>query len=119
MAGEDVEDELGAIDNRARKSGLNITSLRRRQIVIEEDKTSACRCDRGDDFIELAAAYKGCRIGPASTLDQYRRYGCARRPGELLELRQRRIEVQIYRRLWCSGSFLQFVERICGGGISF
>jgi len=81
VAGKDVENELGAIDDRARQSRFDVAGLGRCQIVIEKDKTRAGGCYRRNDLIEFSSAYQGGRIRPAATLDQDRCDGCAGRPG--------------------------------------
>jgi hypothetical protein len=81
VAGEDVEDELGAIDDRAGQSRFDVARLRWRQVVIEENEAGAGGGDGGDDFVELAAADQGGGIGAAAALDQDGGDGCAGRPG--------------------------------------
>ena len=41
VAREDVEDELGAVDHRARQPRLNVARLRRRQVVVEQHQAGA------------------------------------------------------------------------------
>jgi hypothetical protein len=81
VAGKDVENELGAVDDGARQSRFDVAGLGRGQIVIEEDQTRAGGRDGRDDLLELSSAYQGGRIGPAATLDQDCCDGCAGRPG--------------------------------------
>src|ERR1035438_5603177 len=56
LTGEDVEDELGAIDHPQIEFTLQVALLRWRQLVIEDDQIGRTRCDRAFQLLHLPAA---------------------------------------------------------------
>jgi len=80
VAGEDVEDELGAIDYRAGQPSFHVAGLGWGEVVVEEDEAGAGGGDGGDDFVELTSADEGGGIGSASALDEDGGDGRAGRP---------------------------------------
>ena len=71
MAGEDVEDELGAVEDAARKRGLKVAQLRGRQVVIEEDQVGIGGCGDAGDLLHLACADQRGWIRPGATLHEF------------------------------------------------
>src|SRR6202789_531440 len=67
MAGKDVENKLRAVQNAARKRGVEVAKLCRRQIVIEEHQIRLCgRCDTGNLFDFTGTDQRGgVRFGTA------------------------------------------------------
>ena len=97
MAGEDVEDELRAVDDAAGEFCFKVAQLRRGEIVVEEDEVRIGGGDDAFDLFELTASDKCCRIGSWTALNQ----GCGNLgtggAGELFELAERCVEVQVGR----------------------
>ena len=97
VAGEDVQNQLRPVDDGAGQPRLHVARLGRRQVVVEQHQAGSGGSDRGDDFIELAAAHQRRRIRPAAPLNQDRRDGRAGRTGQLLKLGERGVEVEVAR----------------------
>ena len=56
MLGEDIQDELGAIQYAAFQAAFEIAVLRRRQVVIEQHEVAALFGRPSLDFTDLASA---------------------------------------------------------------
>jgi hypothetical protein len=95
VAGEDVEDELGAVDDAAGELVLEIAKLGRGEVMIEEDEVGVGGCDDALDLFELTAAYEGRGIGLGTLLGK----GCCNvgsgAAGELFELGEGCLEVEV------------------------
>ena len=61
-AGEDVEDELGAVEDAQRGGLADVPRLRRRQVVIEDQQIRAQRHGAHQDFLELALPHQRARV---------------------------------------------------------
>src|SRR5271165_291391 len=55
MAGEDVEDELRAVDDADFQSALKIALLRRRKLVVEDRQLAVSGCEGALQLLDLAA----------------------------------------------------------------
>jgi len=86
VAGEDVQDELGAVDDVAGEARLDVAELRGGEVVVEEDQRGVGAGDDGDDLVELALADEAGWIGLLAALDERRGDGRASGTGEFLEL---------------------------------
>ena len=67
-AGEDVEDQLRAVEHLQPGGLLKITGLAGAEIVIEEDHVGHFGVGQGGQFLHLSLAQVGCRIGRFATL---------------------------------------------------
>ena len=70
MAREDIENELRTVDDVAGKPGFDVAELRRREIVVEQDKRGVGGSDDLDDFVEFALAHEAEGIRSLATLDK-------------------------------------------------
>ena len=86
MAGEDVENELGAVDDAAGQPGFEVAQLRWRQVVVEEDQVGTGGGDGCLDLIDLALADEGGGVRPRSALGEDGGNGGSGAAGELLKL---------------------------------
>ena len=73
VAGKDVEDELGAIEDAARQSGFKVAQLRGREVVIEENEVGVGGSGDGGDLLDFAGADERGGIGARAALDELRR----------------------------------------------
>ena len=62
-AGEDVEDDLGAVDDLQVKKSFKIAKLRGGEVVVKDHQIGACRARLRANFMHLAASQKRGRIG--------------------------------------------------------
>ena len=62
--GEDLEDQLGAIEHAPAERLLEVSLLRRRKLVVEDDRGGLQRLGGAQDLPDLAAAGVELRIGP-------------------------------------------------------
>ena len=86
--GEDVEDELRAIDDLAADLRFDLPQLRRRQLVVEDDEIGARFGARGGERLDLARAEKRRGVGLRPLLQDAEHdlgAGGLRQPGELVE----------------------------------
>src|SRR5207248_2865420 len=86
--GEDVEDQLRAIDDLAAHLFLDVAKLRRRQLVVEDDDVDVELRRRGGQRLDFAGAEKGGRIRFRPLLHEpqhHRRTGRLGEPGQLVE----------------------------------
>jgi hypothetical protein len=67
VAGENVEDKLGAIHDTDGEGAFQVPELGGGKIVIEEDQSGPCRLRNGGDLIDLALTNerRWVRSGPA------------------------------------------------------
>ena len=109
-SGEDVEDQLAAVDDPAADPLLQLADLRRGELVVKDHEAGAGLLDQLVDRLDLPAADEGCRVGwasaaaavladPAATLDDPADGGAARRRHQALQL----IQAQIGRDLRVGG----------------
>jgi hypothetical protein len=94
VAGEDVKDELGAVDDVAGETGFDVAELRGRQVVVEEDERGVGGGDDRNDLFELALADEAGGIGLLAALDESGGDGGTGGSGEFLELRTAGVEVE-------------------------
>ena len=85
---EDVEDERGAIQNLALEHLLQITALRGRKIVVEDDRIHTLPLAMRREFIRLARADEGRGEGSLQFLRAAAEHLAAGGGGQLLEFRQ-------------------------------
>jgi hypothetical protein len=71
VAGKNVEYELGAVEDAARKSGLKVAQLRGREVVIEENEIGVGRRSDGGDLLDFAGADEGSWIGAGTALNDF------------------------------------------------
>lgn len=89
VAGEDVEDELRAIEDAARQSGLEIAQLRGRQVVIEENEIGVGGRGDAGDFFNLPGSNERCRIEAVAALQNLSDHRTASAREELAKLCKR------------------------------
>ena len=89
MTGEDVEDQLRAVDDSRMNLALNIALLGRREIVIEENQVGGNRGRRAFDFFQLPFANQRGGIGLVAVLQEFTRDLGASTERERTQLRQR------------------------------
>ena len=63
MTGKDIEDELGAVEDAAGESGLEVAELGGREVVIEENEIGFGGSRDAGDLLNLAGANERGRIG--------------------------------------------------------
>ncbi len=83
---EDVEDELGAVDDAHLGDVADGLDLRRREVLVEDDQVRAELLGADDELLELAFAEKIPRIDVVRPLDHGVEHGDPVRAGEFLEL---------------------------------
>ena len=71
VAGEDVEDELGAVDDAAGQGVFEVAKLGGREVVIDEDDGGVSGGGDSGDFFDFAAAEQGRGIGLGTTLGYF------------------------------------------------
>ena len=69
-AREDVEDQLGAVDDLRLERLLEVAHLRRREVVVEDDQVGLALLDQRLQLLELALAEEGGRVHGAAPLHQ-------------------------------------------------
>ncbi len=69
-AGEDVENQLGSIEDFNIESLLEIADLGRREIVVEQHHVGVLRGGQLLQFGELSLAHVGCDVGRLASLRQ-------------------------------------------------
>jgi hypothetical protein len=90
--GEDVENELGAIDDARADRVLDVLPLARRQLVVEDDERRLLLGDQGLELLDLALAQIGARMRAVELLRELTDDRGARRVGETRELAQVLVE---------------------------
>ena len=88
MLGEDVEDQLGAIDNARLERVFQGALLRRSELVVDEQHLGPGVLVSLLELVELAFPDVGARVRLAPVLHEARNGLDACRAGELLELRK-------------------------------
>ena len=68
VLGEDVEDHRGAVDGGAAEQLLQVAVLRRRQLVVEDDRVGVEAAAERGDLLRLAAPDEGGRVGRVAPL---------------------------------------------------
>jgi hypothetical protein len=68
---EDIEDQLGAINNAGVNNALDIALLRRREIVVEQNNVGGNRGRRARDLFELSFADQCGRVGSVLALGKF------------------------------------------------
>src|ERR1700721_3783283 len=95
MAGKNVEDELGTVDDTPLKDLFNVALLRRAEIVIEEKNVGVGGSDRARDFLELTRTNQGRRVGTVPSLQNLADHGRPRALGQGAQLRQRLVSIEL------------------------
>ncbi len=99
VAGEDVQNELGAIDHAAFQPRFEVAHLRGRQVVIEEHQVGAARGDHAVDLVDFACTHECGGVRAGAALDQGGGDFGSGGTRQLFELRQRSLEIEIGHRL--------------------
>jgi hypothetical protein len=86
VAGEDVEDHGGAVDDRHTKGRLEVALLARAELVVAGHDVGVELADELLDLLDLARAEVGVRVRPVAVLDDLADRGHAGRAQELGEL---------------------------------
>jgi hypothetical protein len=94
VAGKDVEDQLGSVENAAGKRRLEVAELRGRQVVIEEHQVGFDGGRYAGDFLDLAGANEGSRIGLGAPLHQFGRDHTTSACNQFAKLGERFLGVQ-------------------------
>src|SRR5712671_6404845 len=89
MPRENIQDQLSAIDDTARRVLFDIALLHRRKVAIENNQRSVFGIGFGQNFIELAAADERGRIGFVAQLEEGSGDGCTCAPRQLNQLGER------------------------------
>ncbi len=63
VSGKNIQNELRAIDDAAVGVFLDVSLLHRRKVAVENNQWSVFGVGFRENFIELAAAYEGGRVG--------------------------------------------------------
>ena len=84
--GEDIEDQLGAIEHLAIGQFLDVADLLGREIMIEDDRVGPGRFAQIAEFFNLALAHVGARLGAVLALFDLPDHHRARLGGQLAEL---------------------------------
>ncbi len=87
--GENIEDELGAVDDPEFEFVLQIACLRRRQAVVENDQGGAARVRQLAHLGHFAAADKGARVNFLEGLEDFARDFGARALRQRAKLNER------------------------------
>ena len=95
VLGEDVEDQLRAVDDRARERVLEAPLLRRRQLVVDQERLRVRVSESALELDELALADVGALVGPRPLLHDLRHRVDAGRPGQLAELSQLLVGIDV------------------------
>jgi hypothetical protein len=89
VAGEDIEDELGAVEHPAGERGFEVAQLGGAQVVVEEDEIGPHRGGDAGNLFYLAGADQRGRIGTGTTLQQLGGHTATGAGHELTELGER------------------------------
>ena len=94
VAGKDVEDDLGAVENAKLERGLQVAQLRGREIVVEKDQVSLRGGGNACDFLHFTRANERGRIGTVTALQKLGGNLGTGAGHQLAELGQRLFSVQ-------------------------
>ena len=78
-AGEDVEDQLRAVEDLQPRGFFEIAGLAGAEIVVEEDHVGHLGVGQGGQFLHLSLAQVGCRIGRFAALRELAHDAACRR----------------------------------------
>ena len=95
VLGEDVEDQLRAVDDARRQRILEAPLLRRRQLVVDQERLCARVPEGALELDELALADIGALVGPRPLLHDLRHRVDAGRPSQLAELPQLLVGIDV------------------------
>ena len=79
--GEDVEDDLGAVEHLQAQGPLEVSRLGRREVVVEDHHVGVVMLHQLNELGELALAEVGGLIGMVPPLHDLGHHGCTRRGG--------------------------------------
>ena len=88
--GEDVEDQLRAVEDLHARGPLEVADLSRAEVVVEDDHVGVARAAKERQFLDLALAEIGRGVGGLAPLNQLSDDAGAGRLGQPLKLLQRR-----------------------------
>ena len=88
VLGEDVEDQLGPVDDAGGQSVLEVPLLRRAQFVVDEQRIRASIAERAGELGQLPLAHVAPLVGPSAPLNDLPDRLDAGRPRQLAELAQ-------------------------------
>jgi hypothetical protein len=71
VASKDVEDELGAVENAAGQSGLEVAQLRGRKVVIEENEIGLRRSGDSSDLFNFAGTNECSGVWSRAALNKF------------------------------------------------
>ena len=98
VAGEDVQDELGPVENCAGQLALQIAQLCGGQVMVEEDQVGVVGGGDAGDLLHLAGADERGGVGAALALQHLGDDGGSRAEHQFAELGQRSIGIERGRR---------------------
>ena len=115
MAGENIQDELGAVDDPAGQRVLQVAQLGWAQIVVDDGNICLRRSRDPGDLFHFAAAHERRRVGFGTMLHNLGRNAGPGADDQLAELRKARVLVG-WDRVW-AGSYLGRIARLgCAAG---
>ncbi len=97
VAGKNVENELGPVNDPRVHDAFDIALLRRREIVVEQDYVGGDRRGRSGNFFQLAFADESRRFGAIAMLHELTRDLRARAGGQRSQLVKRLFGTEIRR----------------------
>ncbi len=97
VLGEDVEDQLGAVDDAGCECVLERALLDRVELVVDDEHLGLVAAVRLLQLLELALAHVAARIRVHPALDDLGDRRHARRAGQLAQLRELRVDVRALR----------------------
>jgi hypothetical protein len=74
VTGKNVKDELRAIENATRKGRFKVAQLRRRKVVIEDNKIGVGGSNDSGDLFHFAGTDESGGIGAGAALDEFGSY---------------------------------------------
>ena len=88
VRGEDIENQLGAVDHAAARALFHVAKLHGREIVVHDHQRHVARMRFGANFLELAAPHQRCWIERIAHLQERSCDMRARAVSQLLEFGQ-------------------------------